>query len=335
VKGGTGAIIEYFGSGVDNLSCTGMATICNMGAEIGATTSMFPYNKRMASYLKATERTALASLSDTYSEMLKADAGCEYDSVIEIDLDTLEPHVNGPFTPDLATPISKFADVARREKWPIELGAGLIGSCTNSSYEDMARSASICRQALKAGIKSKVPFTITPGSEQIRATIERDGMLKAFEAVGGTVLANACGPCIGQWKRTEVADGQANSIVTSYNRNFAARNDGNRATHAFVTSPELVTAFAIAGDLTFNPEKDTLVGADGQEVLLETPYGDELPESGFDPGEDTFQAPPKDGSRLSVCPLVLSQTSLDSLQSGGCRALWARTEQITALAGAC
>jgi aconitate hydratase len=264
VKGGTGAIVEYTGPGVDNLSCTGMATICNMGAEIGATTSMFPFNKRMAKYLEYTERGGIASLADKYKEMLTPDEGCEYDQDIEIDLDTLEPHVNGPFTPDLATPISKFADVARREKWPIELGAGLIGSCTNSSYEDMARSASICRQALKAGIKSKVPFTITPGSEQIRATIERDGFLEAFEAVGGTVLANACGPCIGQWKRTEVAKGQANSIVTSYNRNFAARNDGNRATHAFVTSPELVTAFAIAGDLTFNPEKDTLVGADGQ-----------------------------------------------------------------------
>lgn len=300
VKGGTGAIVEYYGSGVDNLSCTGMATICNMGAEIGATTSMFPYNHRMATYLKATLREPIANLADTYKEMLRADAGCEYDQVIEIDLDTLEPHVNGPFTPDLATPISKFADVARREKWPIELGAGLIGSCTNSSYEDMARAASICRQAYKNGIKSKVPFTITPGSEQVRATIERDGFLEAFEAVGGTVLANACGPCIGQWKRTEVADGEANSIVTSYNRNFAARNDGNRATHAFVTSPEMVTAFAIAGDLTFNPEKDTLVGADGQEVTLDTPYGDELPERGFDPGEDTFQAPPADSSSVEV-----------------------------------
>ena len=260
VKGGTGAIVEYTGPGVDALSCTGMATICNMGAEIGATTSMFPFNKRMAKYLEYTERAGIASLADTYKEMLVADEGCKYDQDIEIDLDTLEPHVNGPFTPDLATPISKFADVARREKWPIELGAGLIGSCTNSSYEDMSRSASICRQALKAGIKSKVPFTITPGSEQVRATIERDGFLEAFEAVGGTVLANACGPCIGQWKRTEVKKGEANSIVTSYNRNFAARNDGNRATHAFVTSPELVTAFAIAGDLTFNPEKDTLCG---------------------------------------------------------------------------
>jgi aconitate hydratase len=300
VKGGTGAIVEYYGPGVDNLSCTGMGTICNMGAEIGATTSMFPYNHRMASYLQATSRSSIASLADTYKEMLRADPGCQYDQVIEINLDTLEPHINGPFTPDLANPLSKFADAVRREKWPSQLGAGLIGSCTNSSYEDMSRAASICRQAYKNGIKSKVPFTITPGSEQIRATIERDGLLEAFENVGGTVLANACGPCIGQWKRTEVKDGVANSIVTSYNRNFAARNDGNRATHAFVTSPELVTAFAIAGDLTFNPEKDTLVGADGQEVRLDAPDGDELPEKGFDPGEDTFQAPPKDGSQLTV-----------------------------------
>jgi aconitate hydratase len=277
-----------------------MGTICNMGAEIGATTSMFPYNSRMSDYLKATNRSEIAQLADKFAENLRADPGCEYDQVIEIDLTTLEPHVNGPFTPDRATPISKFAETCRTEKWPTDLGAGLIGSCTNSSYEDMSRAASICRQALDAGIKSKVPFTITPGSEQIRATIARDGLLDIFEKVGGTVLANACGPCIGQWKRTEVADGVANSIVTSYNRNFAARNDGNRMTHAFVTSPELVTAFAIAGDLTFNPEKDTLVGADGQEVLLETPYGDELPANGFDLGEDTYQPPAGDPTTLQV-----------------------------------
>lgn len=300
VKGGTGAIVEYYGPGVDAISCTGMATICNMGAEIGATTSMFPYNSRMHDYLVATERPGIASLADSFQEHLKPDAGAEYDQVIEIDLSTLEPHINGPFTPDLATPLSQFADKARAEKWPIELGAGLIGSCTNSSYEDMARAASICKQALKAGIKSKVPFTITPGSEQIRATIERDGLLEVFEKVGGTVLANACGPCIGQWKRTEVAKDEANSIVTSYNRNFAARNDGNRATHAFVTSPEMVTAFAIAGDLTFNPEKDTLVGADGQEIMLDSPFGEELPSRGFDPGMDTFQAPPADAGAISV-----------------------------------
>lgn len=301
VKGGTGAIVEYFGPGLDHLSCTGMGTICNMGAEIGATTSMFPYNRRMADYLKATGRDGIAGLADGYAEeLLSADKGAKYDQIIDIDLSKLEPHINGPFTPDLATPLSNFASKVREEKWPAELGASLIGSCTNSSYEDMARSASICEQALAAGIKSKVPFTITPGSEQIRATIERDGFINTFEKVGGTVLANACGPCIGQWRRTEIADGEANSIVTSYNRNFAARNDGNRATHAFVTSPEITTAMAIAGDLTFNPEKDTLVGADGQEVRLEPPVGDELPTKGFDPGEDTFQAPPANGSGVSV-----------------------------------
>jgi aconitate hydratase len=292
VKGGTGAIVEYFGDGVDNMSCTGMATICNMGAEIGATTSMFPYNKRMHDYLVATGRGGIAALADAFQENLRADAGAEYDQLIEINLNELEPHVNGPFTPDLAHPLSKFADAIRQNGWPSELKAGLIGSCTNSSYEDMQRAASVAKQALAAGIKSKVPFTITPGSEQIRATIARDGLMDIFTQVGGTVLANACGPCIGQWKRTDVAKGEANSIISSYNRNFAARNDGNPATHAFVASPEIVTAMVIAGDLTFNPEKDTLVGADGREVHLESPYGDELPANGFDPGMDTYQAPP-------------------------------------------
>ncbi|WIA43687.1 hypothetical protein OEZ86_010120 [Tetradesmus obliquus] len=319
VKGGTGAIVEYFGEGVDNMSCTGMATICNMGAEIGATTSMFPYNKRMHDYLVATGRGGAAALADAFKENLQADAGAEYDQLIEIDLNSLEPHVNGPFTPDLAHPLSKFADAIRANGWPSELKwlsqfadairangwpselkAGLIGSCTNSSYEDMQRAASVARQALKAGIKSKVPFTITPGSEQIRATIERDGLMEVFTQVGGTVLANACGPCIGQWKRTDVAKGEANSIISSYNRNFAARNDGNPATHAFVASPEIVTAMVIAGDLTFNPEKDTLVGADGKEISLDSPFGDELPAAGFDPGMDTYQAPPEPASRSRV-----------------------------------
>lgn len=300
VKGGTGAIVEYFGEGVDNMSCTGMATICNMGAEIGATTSMFPYNKRMHDYLVATGRGGAAALADAFKENLQADAGAEYDQLIEIDLNALEPHVNGPFTPDLAHPLSKFADAIRANGWPSELKAGLIGSCTNSSYEDMQRAASVARQALKAGIKSKVPFTITPGSEQIRATIERDGLMEVFTQVGGTVLANACGPCIGQWKRTDVAKGEANSIISSYNRNFAARNDGNPATHAFVASPEIVTAMVIAGDLTFNPEKDTLVGADGKEISLDSPFGDELPAAGFDPGMDTYQAPPEPASRSRV-----------------------------------
>lgn len=300
VKGGTGAIVEYFGDGVDHISCTGMATICNMGAEIGATTSMFPYNSRMRDYLVATGRAGAAALADAFKENLVADAGAEYDQLIEINLSELEPHVNGPFTPDLAHPLSKFADAIRSNGWPAELKAGLIGSCTNSSYEDMQRAASVARQALAAGIKSKVPFTITPGSEQIRATIARDGLMEVFTKVGGTVLANACGPCIGQWKRTDVAKGEANSIISSYNRNFAARNDGNPATHAFVASPEIVTAMVIAGDLTFNPEKDTLVGADGREVHLESPYGDELPAAGFDPGLDTYQGLPSEADRARV-----------------------------------
>eukprot|EP00877_Chromochloris_zofingiensis_P008121 jgi/Chrzof1/3562/Cz13g00140.t1_ACH1[v5.2] len=293
VKGGTGAIVEYFGPGVDNISCTGMATICNMGAEIGATTSMFPFNKRMYDYLVATNREGAAKLADAFKENLQGDVGADYDQLIEINLSELEPHINGPFTPDLAHPLSHFADAVKRNNWPSQLKAGLIGSCTNSSYEDMQRAASVAKQALAAGIKAKVPFTITPGSEQIRATIERDGLMDVFTKVGGTVLANACGPCIGQWKRTDVAKGDANSIITSYNRNFAARNDGNPATHCFVASPEIVTAFAIAGDLSFNPETDTLVGADGKEISLESPFGDELPPKGFDPGVETYQAPPK------------------------------------------
>eukprot|EP00891_Asterochloris_glomerata_P001138 jgi/Astpho2/1138/Aster-07685 len=294
VKGGTGAIVEYFGPG--------MGTICNMGAEIGATTSMFPYNKRMYDYLKATGREPAAKLADTFRENLRADEGAEYDQLIELNLSELEPHINGPFTPDLAHPLSKFADAVRENKWPSDLKAGLIGSCTNSSYEDMSRAASLVKQALAAGIKAKVPFIVTPGSEQIRATIERDGMLEIFQKAGGTVLANACGPCIGQWKRTEIKKGDPNSIVTSYNRNFAARNDGNPATHAFVTSPELTTAFAFAGDLTFNPETDTLVGADGKEFKLESPFGDELPSKGFDPGMNTYQAPAEGGVAVKVDP---------------------------------
>jgi len=293
VKGGTGAIVEYHGPGTESLSATGMATICNMGAEIGATTSIFPFNKRMYEYLVATERPGAAKLAEAFKENLVPDEGCKYDQVIEINLSELEPHINGPFTPDLATPLSKFAEVAREKGWPTNLKASLIGSCTNSSYEDMTRSASIARQALAAGIKAKVPFTISPGSEQVRATIERDGLLEVFDKVGGTVLSNSCGPCIGQWKRTDVAKGEPNSIITSFNRNFAARNDGNPATHAFVASPEITTAMAIAGDLTFNPEKDTLIGADNQEITLNSPYGEELPKAGFDPGVDTYQGPPE------------------------------------------
>ncbi|KAG0280716.1 Aconitate hydratase mitochondrial, partial [Linnemannia gamsii] len=246
VKGGTGAIVEYFGPGVDTLSCTGMATICNMGAEIGATTSLFPYNARMGDYLKATTRPYIAEWADSFQHNLKADAGANYDQVIEIDLNTLEPHINGPFTPDLATPLSKFKEAVKANDWPAKLEVGLIGSCTNSSYEDMARSASIAQEALDHGLKAKSIFTITPGSEQIRATIEQDGQMATLNAAGGIVLANACGPCIGQWDRQDVPKGTKNSIITSYNRNFTGRNDANPQTHAFVASPELVTAMTFA-----------------------------------------------------------------------------------------
>lgn len=300
VKGGTGAIVEYFGDGVDTLSCTGMGTICNMGAEIGATTSMFPYNQRMGSYLKATGREGIASLADSFSENLRADENALYDELIQIDLSELEPHVNGPFTPDLAHPLSKLKDEIEKNGWPGELSAGLIGSCTNSSYEDMSRAASVVKQALAHGLKSKSVFNITPGSEQVRATISRDGILETFTEAGGTVLANACGPCIGQWNRNDVPKGTANSIITSFNRNFSQRNDGNPKTHAFVASPEIVTAMSIAGSLKFNPATDSLKGTDGMEFKLDAPSGDELPTRGFDAGEDTFQAPVEDSSAISV-----------------------------------
>ncbi|WAQ96629.1 ACON-like protein [Mya arenaria] len=300
VKGGTGAIVEYYGPGVDSISCTGMGTICNMGAEIGATTSVFPYNYRMQDYLNATNRKDIADCANQYKNLLSADKGAKYDQVININLDTLEPSVNGPFTPDLYHPISSLRQTAIDNDWPLDIKVGLIGSCTNSSYEDMGRSASIAKQALAKGVKSKAAFTITPGSEQIRATIERDGQAAALREIGGVVLANACGPCIGQWDRKDVKKGEKNTIVTSYNRNFTGRNDANPATHAFVTSPELVTAMAIAGDLGFNPEVDELTAADGSKFKLESPFGDELPASGFDPGQNTFQAPPADGSGVSV-----------------------------------
>jgi len=301
VKGGTGAIVEYFGEGVDSISCTGMATICNMGAEIGATTSVFPYNSRMENYLNATLRQDIAGAANEYKSMLlSADPDCKYDRIIEIDLNTLEPALNGPFTPDLANPISKIGDNAKKNDWPLEVKVGLIGSCTNSSYEDMSRSSSIVKQCLDKGLKMKSKFTVTPGSEQIRATIERDGQAEVFRNAGAVVLANACGPCIGQWKREDVAKGEKNTIVTSYNRNFTSRNDGNPSTHAFVASPEITTALALAGTLDFNPEVDELTAADGSKFKLESPYGDELPSRGFDPGEDTFQPPPADSSSLSV-----------------------------------
>ena len=300
VKGGTGAIVEYFGPGVDSISCTGMGTICNMGAEIGATTSLFPFNDRMAEYLRATSRGEIAELAMGFAEHLKADEGCQYDQVVEIDLSTLEPHINGPFTPDLAWPLSRFAAAVREKGYPEELKVGLIGSCTNSSYEDMERAASVAKQALAHGVKAKSTFTITPGSEQIRATIERDGQMATFTQVGGMVLANACGPCIGQWKRHDIQKGERNSIITSFNRNFAARNDANPETCAFVASPEIVTAFVLAGRLTFNPETDTLPGADGKPFKLTPPSGDSLPRRGYDPGKATYQAPPEDRHRIEV-----------------------------------
>jgi aconitate hydratase len=300
VKGGTGAIVEYYGQGVDSLSCTGMATICNMGAEIGATTSMFPFNHRMKDYLSATKRADIGDYAQRFAHNLKADQGAEYDQHIKIDLSELEPHINGPFTPDLATPVSKFKDAVTKNNWPSELKVALIGSCTNSSYEDMSRAASIAKQASAHGLSAKSKFTVTPGSEQVRATIERDGQMAALEEIGGLVLANACGPCIGQWDRQDVKKGEKNSIITSYNRNFTGRNDANPATHAFVASPEIVTAFAFAGDLRFNPLTDELTGADGKKFKFEDPSGLELPPKGYDPGQNTFQAPPEDRASVQV-----------------------------------
>jgi aconitate hydratase len=277
-----------------------MGTVCNMGAEIGATTSLFPFNDRMYDYLAATKRTEIGDFARSYAKELRADEGAEYDQLIEINLSELEPHINGPFTPDLGTPISKFSEAVKANGWPEELKVGLIGSCTNSSYEDMSRAASIARDALNHGLKSKSVFTVTPGSEQVRATIERDGQLKTFEEFGGIVLANACGPCIGQWDRRDVKKGEANSIISSYNRNFTGRNDGNPATHSFVASPDLVVAMTIAGSLHFNPLTDKLKDKDGNEFMLAAPTGDGLPANGYDPGQDTYQAPPKDRSTVSV-----------------------------------
>ncbi|CAN5404156.1 aconitate hydratase [soil metagenome] len=302
VKGGTGYIVEYFGEGTQSISCTGKGTICNMGAEIGATTSLFPYDSRMADYLKATAREEIANLADGIKEHLRADEGSEkcYDQIIEIDLSALEPHINGPFTPDLAWPVSQFADAVKKNGYPEELKVALIGSCTNSSYEDMERSASVAKQATDRGIKTRSEFIITPGSEQIHATIRRDGQLTSFENAGGVVLANACGPCIGQWKRHDVKDGEKNSILTSYNRNFSKRNDGNSATHAFVASPEIVTAFAMAGTLLFNPLTDKLKNDKGEEVMLDIPTGNELPEHGFLKDEKGFDKPADDGSKVHI-----------------------------------
>jgi aconitate hydratase len=295
VKGGTGAIVEYFGPGVDSLSATGMGTICNMGAEIGATTSVFPYNVSMEKYLNSTGRSQIAGEANKFKHILNADPNAHYDQIIEINLDTLEPHINGPFTPDLAHPISKIGEAAKKNGWPLDIKVGLIGSCTNSSYEDLGRAASIAKQALDKGLKSKTAFTVTPGSEQVRATITRDGFSKIFDDFGGLVLANACGPCIGQWDRKDIKKGDKNTIVTSYNRNFTGRNDANPQTHAFVTSPEIVTALSIAGTLNFDPRKDELTASDGSKFKLKEPTGDDLPTRGFDPGEDTYQYPSMSG----------------------------------------
>lgn len=306
VKGGTGAIIEYFGEGTKSISCTGKGTICNMGAEIGATTSIFPYDKRMADYLRATEREQVAVLADSVSDALQADVEVEsnpeayYDQVFEINLSILEPYINGPYSPDRAWTLSEFAEAVETHQFPEKLSVALIGSCTNSSYEDIERATSIAKQAIKHGLKAKCPLTITPGSEQIRATIHRDGHLDALQEIGGLVLANACGPCIGQWKRHDVVFGEKNSILTSYNRNFSGRNDANPGTHSFVASPEIVIAFALSGHLKFNPMKDTLTNESGQIVKLEPPHGEELPRNGFDPGESGYVPPAADGSRVNI-----------------------------------
>jgi len=306
VKGGTGAIVEYFGEGADKMSCTGKGTICNMGAEIGATTSMFGYDEHMANYLKATGRKEVAELADNIAEHLKADPEVYsdpesyFDQVIEINLSELEPHLNGPFTPDRATPISEMAKAAEENDWPTDVKVGLIGSCTNSSYEDISRSASIAQQAVDKGLKTKADFTITPGSEQVRYTIERDGFIDTFVALGASVFANACGPCIGQWSRTGAEKEEKNTIVHSFNRNFAKRADGNPNTHAFVGSPELVTAIAIAGDLTFNPATDTLTNENGKTFMLEAPTGYDLPEKGFEVEDLGYQTPAEDGSDVEV-----------------------------------
>jgi aconitate hydratase len=306
VKGGTGAIVEYFGEGARSLSATGKGTICNMGAEIGATTSIFGYDEKAAAYLKGTKRGDIAELADAIAAHLTGDdevyANPEqyFDQVIEINLSELEPHVNGPFTPDLAWPISKFATAVRENNWPTKLEVGLIGSCTNSSYEDITRSASIAKQAIDKKLKTKAEFTITPGSELVRYTVDRDGYLDTFGQMGGVVLANACGPCIGQWARHTDDPTRKNSIITSFNRNFAKRQDGNPNTHAFVASPEIVTAFAIAGDLTFNPLTDTLTNELGEQVKFDEPQGIEMPVKGYAVEDAGYQAPAEDGSQVQV-----------------------------------
>lgn len=306
VKGGTGCIVEYFGAGARSLSATGKGTICNMGAEIGATTSIFGYDEKSEAYLRGTGRAQIADLANGIREHLTGDSEVYdspekyFDQVIEINLSELEPHINGPFTPDLAWPLSKFAEAVKSNGWPQKLEVGLIGSCTNSSYEDISRAASLAQQAVDKKLKAKSEYTITPGSEQVRFTVERDGFLGTFEDMGGVVLANACGPCIGQWARHGAEKQEKNSIITSFNRNFAKRADGNPNTHSFVASPEVVTAMAIAGDLTFNPMTDTLINEEGQAVRLDEPMGLELPSLGFAVEDAGYQAPAADGTGVEV-----------------------------------
>ena len=312
VKGGTGAVVEYFGEGAQNLSCTGKGTICNMGAEVGATTSTFGYDESMERYLRATGRADVADAANEIKEHLTGDAEVYanpelyFDQLIEIDLSTLEPYLNGPFTPDLATPISKMKEVALENGWPMKIDVGLIGSCTNSSYEDISRAVSVAKQVSEKGLKTNSKYCINPGSEQIRFTIERDGFLDVFKNIGATVFTNACGPCIGMWDRVGAEKQEKNTIVHSFNRNFAKRADGNPNTFAFVGSPELVTALAIAGDLSFNPLTDTLTNEKGEQVKLDPPTGDELPPRGFDVADAGFQAPATDGSGVEI---LVSPTS--------------------------
>ncbi|HJU45339.1 MAG TPA: aconitate hydratase, partial [Chitinophagaceae bacterium] len=312
VKGGTGAVVEYFGEGAESMSCTGKATICNMGAEIGATTSIFGYDESMSRYLKATGRDDVAAMANGIKEYLVADdevyAKPEdyFDQLIEINLDELEPHLNGPFTPDLATPISRMREVALENGWPLKVEVGLLGSCTNSSYEDISRSASLAKQVFDKKLKTKAEFGINPGSEQVRYTVEKDGYLEIFNKIGAKIFANACGPCIGMWDRVGAEKQEKNTIVHSFNRNFAKRNDGNPNTYAFVGSPEIVTALAIAGDLGFNPVTDSLTNEDGERVKLDPPTGYELPPKGFSVEDPGYQAPAADGSGVQV---VVSPTS--------------------------
>jgi aconitate hydratase len=306
VKGGTGSIIEYFGEGAESLSATGKGTICNMGAEVGATTSLFAYDESMERYLEATGRNVVKDAASSIKEMLRSDPEIYqqpekfFDQLIEINLSELEPHINGPFTPDRATPVSDIREEAMKNDWPLEISVGLIGSCTNSSYEDISRAASIAKQALEKGLKTKAEFTVTPGSEQVRYTIERDGFIDIFTQIGGNVFANACGPCIGQWSRPGAEKGEKNTIVHSFNRNFSKRADGNPNTHAFVTSPELVTALAIAGRLDFNPLKDSLTTENGEKFMFAPPVGSELPPKGFAVEDPGYQAPAEDSSQIEV-----------------------------------